>query len=591
MTTKKIAKNEEIDEYSNRELIKDVWQYTRPYKGRFFLGSALRLMGDLANLYPAIALSSIVTFFSVYQTGSSINTFWTLVSLWILAAFVRLIGNYSSKYIIYQIAEKITLDSQLAVIRHLFRLDIAWHERENVGNRLKKVQRGSNGLDRSLRMWVNNYIEIGVNFSGILIILGGSDLRIAALMAFFILTYFLISFFSLYPLVRQMKVINDKEEEISGLIYQALNNIRSVKITNIADKIYGMLQVQSEDIFAWIRRRVFGFQGRGAVLAFWAILFRLIVTIVIALSIAEGQAGVGLLILFNMYFNRIMESVSELSSITQELMHNRLAIGRMQAIFAETEVDNDGAGRKFPVNWQKLTVRDLAFAYGENRVIENISFEIQRGERVGIVGLSGAGKSTLFKLLLKENEKYEGTIAFDGLSLHDIRKGDYYDHVGVVLQDTEVFNFSLQDNITIASKRQPQKAALERALAVANVDDFLPRLSDGLDTIIGEKGVKLSGGEKQRLGIARAVYKQPQILFLDEATSHLDLESEEKIKESLGIFFRQVTAIVIAHRLSTIREMDRIILIEGGRIAEMGSFPELMARGGRFSELWNKQVL
>ncbi len=237
-------------------------------------------------------------------------------------------------------------------------------------------------------------------------------------------------------------------------------------------------------------------------------------------------------------------------------------------------------------------MKNLSFAYGKAKVFENLSFRINRGERIGIVGLSGAGKSTLFKLLLKENEDYTGEILFDGVPLRKIKKSSYYKQAAVVLQETEVFNFSLKDNITIANSAQAKhRAALKKALDTAHVSEFVRRLPAGVDTMIGEKGVKLSGGERQRLGIARAIFKQPEILFLDEATSHLDLESEEKIQDSLHQFFQSVTAIVIAHRLTTIKDMDRIFVLEQGQLIESGSFADLYSKQGRFFELWEKQKI
>jgi ABC-type multidrug transport system fused ATPase/permease subunit len=221
-----------------------------------------------------------------------------------------------------------------------------------------------------------------------------------------------------------------------------------------------------------------------------------------------------------------------------------------------------------------------------------MSLEVKRGEKIGVVGLSGAGKSTLFKLLLKEYESFTGAITFDSTPIQHIKKSDYFNHVAVVLQDTEVFNFSLKDNVTVANDAEKDnEELLQRSLDIAHVTDFLHKLPHGTDTVIGEKGVKLSGGEKQRLGIARAIFKQPQLLLLDEATSHLDLESEEKIKDSLHTFFENVTAIVIAHRLTTIKAMDKIIVIENGQLVEQGNFDELYKKQGRFFELWEKQKL
>src|SRR6185295_4062548 len=182
--------------------------------------------------------------------------------------------------------------------------------------------------------------------------------------------------------------------------------------------------------------------------------------------------------------------------------------------------------QEFPSDWKELRIKHLSFGYNQNDVLQDISFTVHRGERVGIVGLSGAGKTTLFKLFMKEHEGYRGKISFDEVSLDTIEKQSYVRHVASVLQDTEVFNFPLRENIRIANP-DGTEAMLQQALATAHVQDFLYKLPKGVETVIGEKGFRLSGGEKQRLGIARAIYKQPQLLLLDEATSHLDVESEK----------------------------------------------------------------
>jgi ABC-type multidrug transport system fused ATPase/permease subunit len=253
-------------------------------------------------------------------------------------------------------------------------------------------------------------------------------------------------------------------------------------------------------------------------------------------------------------------------------------------------IENETGKHAFPKKWQHLTLKNLSFSYDEKPVLQNISLTIQRGEKIGIVGLSGAGKSTLFKLLMKEHEGYTGDIHFDEVPLRNIEKSSYLQSMAAVLQETEVFNFTLEENITIA-RAGKNRDRLTKALQVSHVIDFLEKLPSGLKTLIGEKGFRLSGGERQRVGLARAIYKQPQLLLLDEATSHLDLESEKKIQESLHEFFQTVTAIVIAHRLTTIKEMDRIVVIEDGKIVESGSFSTLFKSKGRFYELWEQQKL
>lgn len=587
--------NKEITEidlitYSNWTLIKDVGKFIKPYKWRFFVASFFRFSGDIANLYPAYGFALIITFFSKYIPGESLRYFWMIVFFLIITYSLKYIFRYLAKYFGFQVAERVALDSQIEMIKHLTLLDIAWHEKENAGNKLKRIQKGADGLDRIVRMWINNFIEIGINFIGMIFILSRIDKFVGIAMLIFLISYFVISYFLLKKASSVSQEVDIREEEISGLMFQAINNIRSVKVLAMAEKILKMIKVQTTELFGKIKKRIFHFQIRVTILNFWSMLFKLGTMILIVYGISQGNFEVGLLVLFNGYFDSLVASVDELSETIQDLVVFKYGIARMKRTLNESVLIDDVKDKvNLPNAWKKIIIQNLSFAYGKNQVLKNVSFEIKRGERIGIVGLSGAGKSTLMKLLLKENEDYDGEILFDELPLRQIEKKSYFDQVGVVLQDTEVFNFTLRDNITIASSKDRSEEDLEKSLDIAHVADFIHKLPLGLDTFIGEKGVKLSGGERQRLGIARAVYKQPQILFLDEATSHLDLESEEKIKDSLHRFFQEVTAVVIAHRLTTIREMDRILVIEKGKVIESGSFEELYDTKGRLFELWEKQ--
>jgi len=590
LNLKEESSKDDLIGYSNWELIKDIAFFIKPYKWRFIFASFARFVSDMAGLFPVYALALTVTFFSKYVPGESLKYFWIILSLWIAASFVKYIGRFLSKLYGYRISERVSLDAQIKMISHFFALDIGWHEKENAGNKLKRIQKGGEGLERILRMWLQNFIEIGINLVGIIFILSRFDRIVGLITLVFLATYFFISFSLLKRAVAISQQVDIMEEGVAGLMFQAINNIRSVKVLGMAEKILKKIESKTGETFTKIILRVSRFQNRAFILNVWAIMFRLGIIVLIAYGIANRLYDVGFLVLFNGYFNNIVDSVEELSETTQDFIICKYGIARMQRTLEEpVRIDDEGGKIAFPKNWEKIKVKNLSFAYGKHQVLNNISFEIKRGERIGIIGLSGAGKSTLLKLLLKESENYCGDILFDDLSIRKIKKKSYLQNAGVVLQDTEVFNFTLRDNITIASPKKASETELQRSLDVAHVSDFMHKLPFGLDTYIGEKGVKLSGGEKQRLGIARAVYKKPEILFLDEATSHLDLESEEKIKDSLHTFFQKVTAIVIAHRLTTIREMDKILVIEKGKAIEFGTFDELYVAKGRLFELWEKQ--
>jgi ABC-type multidrug transport system fused ATPase/permease subunit len=580
-------------EYSNSDLLRDLYTFLKPYRLRFVFSTLVRVIGDIAWLYPAYALATIITFLTVYHPGQSLRPIFIVFALFFGATILRFFGGYISKMIMFRISERIDLDSQMAAITHMFKLDMAWHEGENTGNKLKKIVRGSDSIDRILRIWINNIVLIIINLIGITIVIARFDRTIALLTLFFFATYYFIAR-SFQKRAKQAAVsVNLQEEHLEGLLFESLNNIRSVKVLGMGQALLKILWKESNEMYEKVLRRIFWFQIGGYSRGFYAQVFELGMFGFIVYGIIHGYYGVGFLVLFSTYFSSLLQSVGELADVSQDYVVARLSVGRMVEVLNEPiHIDRTEGKVPFPSNWKKISFKNVSFSYGDKQVLENISFEINRGEKVGIVGLSGAGKSTVFKLLLKEHESYSGEILIDETPLTNVDKQDYFKYSAVVLQDTEVFNLSLKENIVLANSAEAENDELfEKAVRVAHVQNFSEHLPAGIDTVIGEKGIRLSGGERQRVGIARAVFKNSQLLLLDEATSHLDIESEEKIRSSLHEFFQSVTAVVIAHRLTTIREMDRIIVLEHGKILEEGSFDDLYARQGRFYELWEKQSL
>lgn len=593
MARRFLAPDEKIVNYSTWQLVKDVARLVSPYRGRFVSGSLLRLFSDIVSLYGAYGLAMIINIISAGQVQEQAAKIWTIVMIWVASFVFRTITIYYSKIILFNISDKTAIDVEQNAFAHMFKLDIAWHEKENSGNKLKRIQNASAGFNRLIHVWANNIIEIAVNFVGTIVIIYQFDKTTAVITTVFLVVYYLISRVLQRKAALASHIVNIQTEEMVGLQFEAINNIRSVKIMSMISTITDTLKFYADKLYEKTQNRVFWLMNRNSGQSSIGVIFKIAAIIYIIKGIIDGGLEVGLLILFNNYFNNIWQSVSEFSNVSQDVLVARYSISRLKEIMNEpVQIDNEDDKQQFPSDWKTIEFKNVSFSYGSNEVLKNICFKISRGEKVGIVGLSGAGKSTLFKLLLKEYENFSGDILIDGVPIQDISKQDYFRHVAVVLQETEVFNFSLRENIYLAGPGTANKEAeLQKALSVAHVNDFLPKLSDGVDTPIGEKGVRLSGGEKQRLGIARAVFKQPQLLLLDEATSHLDLESEEKIQDSLHKFFQNVTAVVIAHRLTTIKEMDKILVIEDGEVIESGNFAQLTEKQGRFFELWEKQRL
>lgn len=574
---------------SNRELMAILLRSIRPYRGRFFASTFFRLLGELtftANPYLYATMITLIT------ERAPLSVIYLYFGLWGASYIVRIGGQRLGRWIGNRMNERIAIDAEIAGLDQLIRWPLLAHEAEDSGNKIKRVYKGAEGIKQILKLWQDQWIGIFSHIITMLIVVSFTSFWIGLLLVAFLITYYAIA----RPLLKRAsdlaRRVNKQEEEVGGFIFEIVNTVRTIKVMHLYPWLRERLSALANELYRRIERRSAAYQGSGMITGTYAQIVRLALVSYIIYGVMQGTFSIGFLLLFIMYFTNLRDSTEQLSESVEEFAIARHHIARFVDVTRVAEGNPEAGTKPFPADWKRITIKNLSFAYGTNQVLSNLSLTINRGERVGIVGLSGAGKSTLFKLLLKEHRHFTGDILFDDISIRDIDPKSFAAHTAVVLQDTEVFNLSLKENIILGVPGEAQEAGrLEKALTVSHVREFLPKLPVGIDTTIGEKGVKLSGGERQRVGIARAVFKEPQILFLDEATSHLDVESEEKIQDSLHQFFQEVTAIVIAHRLTTIKEMDRILVIDDGRILEEGSFDQLYAGRGKFYDLWEKQKL
>ena len=516
--------------YSFIQYLKDLAHYIKPYNRPFWFGVFFRLTSDLARLYPAWAVSRIVQILSDNNMSDSSQTLLNIFIIWgLTAAYYSFFHNYS-KYLGYQVAERASLDFYKDTIEHIFKLDFSWQEKENSGNKLKRAEKGLDGINNSIRRIFSQVIEIMVNIIGITIIFLSINKFLSVSLIFYVIVFFIVGTLLLKKAIRQERVVNKSSENLGGLTFESLNNIQTVKSLSISKSVIRLVSSNIDSLVPKIKKRIFYYQSLWGITNTFSNFFYFSIVLYLVQGVFRGTNDVGLLVLFMGYFNKIDSSAAELTDVTQDLAMVKTWISRAKYILDTPPlIENPEKGSIQSVYnpyWNELTIVKINFSYRKNRVLNNISFKIKRGEKVGIVGLSGAGKSTLFKLFLDLYENYEGNIFLDRISLKNIQRQSYIDHVAVVLQDTELFNMSLRENIKIASVRKSKnKDLINEVIKMAHLEDVVEKLPNGIDTLVGEKGIKLSGGQRQRLGIARALYRNPDILLLDEATSHLDTHS------------------------------------------------------------------
>ncbi len=582
--------------YSFGQYITDLAHYVKPYKAKFFLAVFLRFTSDLSRLYPPFAISRIVQLLTQKDLPINYQDLYKVFVIWGFATLYTSICFNLCKYLGFQVSYYASLDFYKDTLAHIFKLDFSWQEKENSGNKMKRLDKGQDGVEISIRRVFNPIIEIFVNLIGVVIIIFTINRGLSVSLMIYAIVFVILGTSRLKKAIKQERIVSKANENLNGLTFESLNNIQTIKALSVDRGIVSLVGRQIESLIPKIKKRIYYYQSLYAITNAYENFYKYFAILFLGIGVIRGTNDIGLLVLFVGLFGKVDESVAELTDVIQEIALAKIWVSRAMFILnTKPKIENPELLKNqvsYPPNWQEIIVKNIHFSYKKNRAISGISFNVTRGEKVGIVGLSGAGKSTLFKLFLDLYENYRGDILLDKHSLKKIKRQSYIDHVAVVLQDTELFDMSLKDNIEIASvKKAIDKNLIKDVIKMAHLEEVVAKLPKGIDTVVGEKGIKLSGGQRQRVGIARALYRQPDILLLDEATSHLDAHSEKEIQKAILENMNKFTTIIIAHRLSTIKAMDKIIVLENGKVAEQGNFDYLIEKNGVFAKMWQDQKI
>jgi ATP-binding cassette subfamily B protein len=563
-----------------------VWQY----KQRFLVAMGLLVCAKLASVSVPLVLKEIVD--HLQSPGAALALPMLFIVLYGLLRFGNTAFTELRDALFARVLQRAMRGVIHDVFKHLHAQSLRFHLERRTGGLAADIERGS----RSIRFLINfSLFNIAPTLLEILMVagilfakydpwFGGITLATLCVYIFFtvVVTNWRLKF---------RRSMNETDARANARAVDSLLNYETVKYFNNEDYEAARLNddlrraeeasVQSEISLAWLNA------GQASIIAVGVSAMMGLA----ANGVAKGTMTIGDLVLVNAYLIQLFIPLNFLGTVYREI---RNALTDMEKLFGllnrPPEIVDTPDARPLVVSAGEVRFEQVRFAYDARRpILDNVSFVIPAGRKLAVVGASGAGKSTLSRLLFRFYDIAAGRITVDGQDIRAVTQKSLRAAIGMVPQDTVLFNDTLYYNIAYGRPEATREEVMLAARA-AHLDQFIAGLPDGYDTVVGERGLKLSGGEKQRVAIARAVLKNPPILVLDEATSSLDSATEQAIQEELKQVSENRTTLVIAHRLSTIVDADEILVLDAGRVVERGSHAELMMRDGRYAEMWRLQL-
>ena len=480
----------------------------------------------------------------------------------------------------------------LETFQHIHRLSMRYHITRKTGGLSRIIERGVKGVEFLLRFLLFSIGPLFLELLMIAVILAVVfDLWYLAAVFVTIAIYIWFTFKVTEWRVQIRKEMNDQDTDANQKAIDSLLNFETVKY-------FGAERREADRYDSAMARYEAAALRTSYSLAFLNFGQSLLITtglvvvmVMAALGVQSGTLTVGDFVMVNAYMIQITMPLNFLGTVYREIRQALVDMGEMFDLLEQpAEVRDAENASELKVNGGEVELSEVVFGYENDRpILKGVSLKVGAGETVAIVGPSGSGKSTIGRLLFRFYDVVDGSLRIDGQDVREITQESLHKQIGVVPQDTVLFNDTIFYNIAYGNPNA-SRAEIEDAAKAAKIHEFISGLPNGYETTVGERGLKLSGGEKQRVGIARTLLKNPPILLLDEATSALDSETESEIQEELHAMSRGRTVITIAHRLSTIVHADRIVVLEKGLIAEEGRHEALLGRGGRYASMWQRQA-
>lgn len=582
--------NRYSDDPVNWRIIRSLLPYLQEFRGRVFLAMLCLLLAKLAGVAVPWALKLIVEHFE-NASEALILVPVALLAAYGLLRFATVFMSELRDAVFARVAERAMRRISLKVFEHLHRLDLGFHLSRRTGGLARDIERGTSGISFLLRFMVFNIIptllEIGL-IAVILLINFSPIYALTVLGAVVVYGLFTITFTEWRN--RFVRETNQLDNRSNTRAVDSLLNYETVKY-------FGNEQFEArqydEHLAGWEAARMKSRLSLAALNSGQAFIIAGSVTLMMVLAaqqVASGAMTLGELVMINAYMIQLFIPLNFLGFIYREIREALINIERLFGLLqAPVKVTDAPAAAPLQARGGEVCFNNVSFAYQPERpILHDISFTIPAGHTLAVVGASGAGKSTLARLLFRFYDVNGGSICIDGQDIRHVSQHSLRQHIGVVPQDTVLFNDSIGFNIAYGRPGASDEEVWQ-ALRMAQLEDFVKRLPQGLDTQVGERGLKLSGGEKQRIAIARVLLKNPPVLILDEATASLDTHSERRILDALNLVAQRRTTLAIAHRLSTIVHAEQILVLDQGQIVERGNHQQLLAANGAYARLWAEQ--